>query len=267
MARIKIHRSFGAVPNDLLNNPEISFKAKGLYAYLNSKPSDWDFSIESIARQNKEGMDAIRSAIHELEQSGYLVRQRYHNEKGHWEIDYILYDCPSHADDASVGNPNGGEPTQYTKKELTKKDIIKKEKDIIEKQENQEAVEAVVGMINQIAGTQFKASNKETHRMITARLGEYGKQALLDVVQHKAAWLKDDKMREYYRPSTLFRPTHFENYLNVARREGFNAGAHVNNPDFKLGAKRYRPREEFATYKQYLENCQKYGHTPEKECI
>ena len=103
--------------------------------------------------------------------------------------------------------------------------------------------------------------------MITARLGEYGKQALLDVVQHKAAWLKDDKMREYYRPSTLFRPTHFENYLNVARREGFNAGAHVNNPDFKLGAKRYRPREEFATYKQYLENCQKYGHTPEKESI
>lgn len=265
MARIKIHRSFGAVPNDLLNNPAISFRAKGLYAYLNSKPSDWDFSIQSIAAQNLEGVDAVRSGIQELEQHGYLVRQKYQNEKGHWDIDYILYDIPM-SEEAFVGFTNEGEPTQHTKKEYTKKDSnTKKEISNKAKLENHGAVALVVGRINEKAKTSFKPENKETQRLILARLSEYSLNDLMLVVEHKAAWLQDSKMREYYRPSTLFRPTHFENYLNSARQSGAGDTSHVNNPDFKLGAKRYRPRDEFATYKQYLENCHKYGHSPELE--
>ena len=239
MARIKIHRSFGAVPNDLLNNPQISFKAKGLYAYMNSKPDNWDFSIQAIAAQNREGTEAIRSAIHELEEFGYLVRQKYQNEKGHWEIDYILFDTPMR-DEAYVGFPDEGQPIQQYKKEYTKKDIKKKEESNI----GEEQIACVVARINEKAGTSFKASNKETSKLISARLKEYSLSELLLVVEHKAAWLKDEKMKEYFRPSTLFRPTHFENYLNAARQGSSSEGSHVNNPDFKLGAKRYRPLEE-----------------------
>jgi len=39
---------------------------------------------------------------------------------------------------------------------------------------------------------------------------------------------------------------------------------HRNNPDPKLGAKRYKPLKDFGgNYDYYLENCQKYGHTPQ----
>jgi len=37
---------------------------------------------------------------------------------------------------------------------------------------------------------------------------------------------------------------------------------HRNNPDFKLGPKRYRPLSEFPTIDQYIKNCKEYGHTP-----
>ena len=65
--KINIANRFGVIPNELLNNPNVSFKAKGLYAFIQSKPDDWDFSAERIATQTSDGRDAIRSALKELE--------------------------------------------------------------------------------------------------------------------------------------------------------------------------------------------------------
>jgi hypothetical protein len=126
MALIKIQRFFGAVPNELLNNPDISFKAKGLYAYLNSKPDNWDFSVEGISAQVKEGIDSVRAGIHELEKSGYLRRIKYQNEKGYWEVDYMLFESPVQ-DEAYQGKSNEGEHPKQYKKEYTKKEFIKKD--------------------------------------------------------------------------------------------------------------------------------------------
>jgi len=131
MALIKIQRFFGAVPNDLLNNPDISFKAKGLYAYLNSKPDNWDFSVESIAAQVKEGIDSVRGGIHELEKFGYLKRIKHQNEKGYWEVDYMLFEVPTDTE-ASLGKSNEGEHPKQYKKEYTKKEYNTKEKYIKE---------------------------------------------------------------------------------------------------------------------------------------
>jgi len=126
MALIKIQRFFGAVPNELLNNPDISFKAKGLYAYLNSKPDNWDFSVEGIAAQVKEGIDSVRAGIHELEKFGYLKRVKYQNEKGFWEIDYMLFEDPTE-EESYLGKSNEGEHPKQYKKEDTKKEYTKKE--------------------------------------------------------------------------------------------------------------------------------------------
>lgn len=266
MARIKIHRSFGAVPNELLNNPDITFKAKGLFAYLNSKPEDWDFSVDSIARQNKEGLDAIRTALQELEHHGYLVRQKYQNDKGHWEIDYILYDAPKEISvegNPYLGKSDEGKPPQHTKKEYTKKDIIKKEErdnDLLEK------IQAIIARINQHSGANFRAETKESAKMISARLKTYSLEEALRVVDVMAGkWLKTD-MRQYYVPTTLFRESNFEKYLQMASASMPASNAPTaNNPDFKLGKFRYRPQSEFGSYTQYLKNCEQYGHTPKEQ--
>ena len=49
---------------------EISLKAKGLLSVMLSLPDNWDYTIKGLSIINKEGLDSIRSTIHELELAG-----------------------------------------------------------------------------------------------------------------------------------------------------------------------------------------------------
>lgn len=51
----------------LLCDPNLSAKAKGIYAYLYSKPDDWDFSVERIVRDFQDGEKALYTGVKELE--------------------------------------------------------------------------------------------------------------------------------------------------------------------------------------------------------
>lgn len=88
--KLKIDESFGVAPNSLLNNEEISLKAKGLFVYIQSKPDGWNFSAEKIALSHKDGLGSIISALKELEDFGYLIRRKSHGERGRWEQIYEL---------------------------------------------------------------------------------------------------------------------------------------------------------------------------------
>ncbi|SHJ06774.1 hypothetical protein SAMN05443429_108112 [Cruoricaptor ignavus] len=88
--KLVLEARFSQVPNELVHNKDISLKAKGVYAYINSKPDGWEFSVEKIARENRDGVDSVKSAIKELEHHGYLIRRKYQDERGYWCIDYIL---------------------------------------------------------------------------------------------------------------------------------------------------------------------------------
>lgn len=90
MAKVIIKNNFGIVPNALLNNKDLTFKAKGVYAYIQSKPANWDFSAERISLQTKEGITAVRMALIELEKAGYLIRTQSRNSKGHLIYSYQL---------------------------------------------------------------------------------------------------------------------------------------------------------------------------------
>lgn len=51
---------------------------------------------------NKEGLDAITTVIHELEQAGYITRARVRNEKGQLrEMEYTVYSSPMLNEDYS----------------------------------------------------------------------------------------------------------------------------------------------------------------------
>ena len=108
MARVKPLDNFTLVPNSLLNEKQISFKAKGLYAYLNSKKDDWNFTIDLIAKNGKDGRDSVASGLKELEDFGFLERRRYKDDKGYFDIEYILKSEPFEVikyDNPSKENP------------------------------------------------------------------------------------------------------------------------------------------------------------------
>jgi Mn-dependent DtxR family transcriptional regulator len=139
MKKIRIKNRYGTVPNALLNSDQISFKAKGIYAYIQSKPDDWDFSVERISSQVKEGKPSIAAALKELENAGYLSRIRYQAEFGYWVSEYVLHEFPIkeslHTGIPMKENPIAGKPSNISNKDLSNKEYIynnisKKDKDI-----------------------------------------------------------------------------------------------------------------------------------------
>ncbi len=80
----------------------------------------------------------------------------------------------------------------------------------------------VINKLNELNKTKYKHTSEETLKLIKGRIDDgYTKEDLLLVVE-KMSYLwnkepqKDEKdMRPYLRPSTLFRKSNFENYLNM----------------------------------------------------
>ena len=101
MSKLIIKNRYATISNEILNSEDVSLKAKGLFAYLQSKPDNWNFSKERIAKQLKEGISSIKSAFKELKDNKYLKTIPIKNKDGLFNgYDYLLVDLPS------VGKPD-----------------------------------------------------------------------------------------------------------------------------------------------------------------
>jgi DNA-binding transcriptional regulator YhcF (GntR family) len=94
---------FTQVSNNILQDNNISLKAKGLFAYLYSKPDDWDFSHKRIALDMKESPNTIAKILKELEKLGFLVRKK---EKTGRMLYYITFEPDTK--NAKVAKCQGG---------------------------------------------------------------------------------------------------------------------------------------------------------------
>lgn len=81
-------------------------------------------------------------------------------------------------------------------------------------------IKTIVDYLNAKTQSNFKTKTAETRKSITARLKEgYTVEDFKRVIDSKSSdWADSERMREYLRPSTLFRPANFEAYLNEANR-------------------------------------------------
>lgn len=93
--RVERTRDYTVMSNHHLRNKELTLKAKGLLSQMLSLPEDWDYTLKGLAAINRESIDAIRTAVLELEQAGYIVRSRVRDERGCLRAcDYIVYERP-----------------------------------------------------------------------------------------------------------------------------------------------------------------------------
>ena len=127
MSKLIIVKKYGQTPNEILNNPNISLKAKGMFGYLQSKPNNWDFSVDRMKKQLKEGKDGISATLKELENLGYLLRTPAKTAEGRWDgYTYTLTEKPFA--EKPLTEKQLTENTQtLSKKELSKKELSKKE--------------------------------------------------------------------------------------------------------------------------------------------
>lgn len=131
MAVMRVEKSanYTVMSNHHLDDPRLSLKAIGLLSKILRLPDDWDYTLEGLSHICKEGKDAIRSAIVELEQAGYIERRQTHAADGSFAgNEYIVHEAPVSTDAApssenpttgntSTGNPLTENPTQPSTKD------------------------------------------------------------------------------------------------------------------------------------------------------
>ena len=143
--RVERNKGYTVMSNHHLRNKDLTLKAKGLLSQMLSLPEDWDYTLAGLSRINRESIDAIRTAVWELEKAGYITRRQGRDEKGKMTaIEYTIYEQPQPpglenpilenptADNPILENPTTDNPTSENpmqlNKDIQKTDLPKKEK-------------------------------------------------------------------------------------------------------------------------------------------
>ncbi len=101
-----------------LQDKRLSWKAKGLHAYMLSMPNDWKFYDIELEKHAKDGKDSLKTAIKELKDFGYMKRERKQNEKGKIEWETLVFEQP-YTEKPSMENPLMENP-QLLNNDITK---------------------------------------------------------------------------------------------------------------------------------------------------
>ena len=136
MSKIKIDKkeNFTQMDNHAIRNKDLSCRALGLMLFMWSLHPDWDFSVEGLTKVRKEGRDAIRAMLKELEEHGYLVRQKT-RDRGRFSYDYNLIEVPK-TEKPCTEKPCTEKPTQYNTTTSNTLIINTKNKDIGDSQDS-----------------------------------------------------------------------------------------------------------------------------------
>lgn len=106
--RVERTKDYTVMSNHHLKDKRLSLKAKGLLSQMLSLPEDWDYTLSGLASINLESKDAIRSAVQELENAGYIRRRQTVDERGKFSSnEYIIYEQPQ----PLLDNPLSENPT------------------------------------------------------------------------------------------------------------------------------------------------------------
>ena len=93
--RVERTRDYTVMSNHHLKDTSLSLKAKGLLSLMLSLPDDWNFNMRGLSSICKEGLEAIGSALKELEKAGYMVRNQLRGANGRiTDTEYIIYERP-----------------------------------------------------------------------------------------------------------------------------------------------------------------------------
>ncbi|EJQ55142.1 DnaD domain protein [Bacillus mycoides] len=108
--RVSKDKNYTTINNTGLRDERLTWKAKGILAYILSLPDDWVFYMEEVATHAKDKLDSLKSGMKELKEHGYVKRFPVKDEKGkiiRWET--IIYEIPQ-GEYPLVENPQVGKP-------------------------------------------------------------------------------------------------------------------------------------------------------------
>jgi len=214
IVRIKKETNFVVMDKSFLNDTTLSWKAKGIMAYMLSKPDDWTFYIDELIKHATDGKASFRSGFKELRESGYVQRIQKRDDDGTFTWETIVYEQP-HTDFPQVDNPQVEKP-QVDNRPLLNNDSTKNDST---KNDSKDIVE-IVTYLNDVANKNYRHTTRKTQSLIRARMNEGFTvddfKKVIDIKNNE--WKDNAKMQKFIRPETLF-GTKFESYLNQETNE------------------------------------------------
>ena len=113
-------KDFTIIRNSIFKDYRLSAKAKGVACQLLSLPPTWDYSVKGLVSLFNDGEASIRSALSELEEAGYLRRERIREQGKLGKCAYIITDSlkleKPNVENPLVDNPVVENPTQLNTK-------------------------------------------------------------------------------------------------------------------------------------------------------
>jgi len=111
--RVEKSREFTVIANCVFKDRTLSAKAKGLLVEMLSLPENWDYTLKGLTYLFTDGLDSIRQGIRELEEHGYIVRERKRDIKGRLGgMEYVIYETPREPAEPTSEEPDCADPTE-----------------------------------------------------------------------------------------------------------------------------------------------------------
>lgn len=187
-----------------LERDDLSFKAKGLLAYLLSRPDDWTVRLTQLETVSTDGASSVRSAIKELREKGYcqvkLIREK--DESGKYLLsgsEYIIYEMPifptpDSSDTQKIRLPEipASGKSKTTNKEITNKDSTNKETNT-NKYSLREKTDWFIDFWNKLYDTNVRfTENKQ--RQVAQRLKVFDANEIVQAMKNRSndTWLENN---------------------------------------------------------------------------
>lgn len=91
----KQNNPFVQIDKRCLEDIGLTWQAKGLLAYLLSRPDNWNVRVSHLVKQSLNGRDATYNIIGELIACGYCQRTQRRDDKGIMrDVEYIISEVP-----------------------------------------------------------------------------------------------------------------------------------------------------------------------------
>ena len=103
--------NFTTIHNDILNDVNLSFKAKGILIYMLSKPADWEYNIRGdISKRSTDKEASVYSGVQELIEHGYVSRIKHRDGT----VDYYIFESK---EDNNITDYMSAKPTEMPDRE------------------------------------------------------------------------------------------------------------------------------------------------------
>ena len=190
----KRERGYTNIANNIMDDDTISYKAVGIFVSMWRKPDGWDFNIQALANDHKDGKKSVSSGLDELIEHGYVERIANRNKGQFGGYDYVLHEVPK---------PQNGDTVPP-----------KPQKRYTEKRDTEKAYTENGAQVNTIYNTYYLTNKTTTNNLIKSKLKANGispnestvamVSEFLQTMEMKAVFYAIEKTGKAARPSANY---------------------------------------------------------------